>query len=59
MIEVEEAYIHCSKHIPLLVRQDRRERVAEGRRPAGDDYFGVGRMRGVGLSRHEAGKPVG
>ncbi|GGP87987.1 pyridoxamine 5'-phosphate oxidase family protein [Streptosporangium pseudovulgare] len=59
MIEVEEAYIHCSKHIPLLVRQDRRERVTEGRRPAGDDYFGVGRMRGVGLSRHEAGKPVG
>ncbi|WP_326820375.1 pyridoxamine 5'-phosphate oxidase family protein [Streptosporangium sp. NBC_01756] len=57
-VEVEEAYIHCSKHIPLLVRQDRRERRSEGRRPAGDDYFGVGQVRSAGREREVAGKSV-
>lgn len=39
-VTVEEAYIHCSKHIPLLVKDDRRRGVSEGRvRPAGSDYF--------------------
>jgi predicted pyridoxine 5'-phosphate oxidase superfamily flavin-nucleotide-binding protein len=39
-VTVEEAYIHCSKHIPLLAKEDRRQRVSEGRvRPAGSDYF--------------------
>ncbi|MEV8631143.1 pyridoxamine 5'-phosphate oxidase family protein [Streptosporangium sp. NPDC051023] len=61
MIEVEEAYIHCSKHIPLLARLDRRRRDTEGRRPAGDDYFGVGRTResSVEREREEAGKSAG
>ncbi|WP_433253046.1 pyridoxamine 5'-phosphate oxidase family protein [Streptosporangium sp. CA-135522] len=59
MVEVEEAYIHCSKHIPLLVRQDRRERGPEGRRPAGEDYFGVGQVRAAGREREEAGKSAG
>jgi uncharacterized protein len=39
-VTVEEAYIHCSKHIPLLVKGDRRSRVADRSiRPAGSDYF--------------------
>jgi predicted pyridoxine 5'-phosphate oxidase superfamily flavin-nucleotide-binding protein len=39
-VTVEEAYIHCSKHIPLLTKEDRKRRVFEGRvRPAGSDYF--------------------
>ncbi|MFF5211255.1 pyridoxamine 5'-phosphate oxidase family protein [Streptosporangium sp. NPDC000396] len=62
MVEVEEAYIHCSKNIPLLVRKDRRERLAEGRRPAGEEYFGVPQMRATGHEREhereEAGKPT-
>lgn len=36
-VRVEEAYIHCSKNIPLLRREDRRARVAD--RPAGSGYF--------------------
>ncbi|MEV7005881.1 pyridoxamine 5'-phosphate oxidase family protein [Streptosporangium sp. NPDC051022] len=65
MVRVEEAYIHCSKHIPLLARQDRRRRGPEAGRPAGDDYFGVGRLRPGSAGRErereweEAGKPVG
>jgi predicted pyridoxine 5'-phosphate oxidase superfamily flavin-nucleotide-binding protein len=39
-VSVEEAYIHCSKHIPLLAQEDRRSRVADRSvRPAGSDYF--------------------
>ncbi|WP_405145130.1 pyridoxamine 5'-phosphate oxidase family protein [Sphaerisporangium sp. NBC_01403] len=56
MVEVEEAYIHCSKHIPLLARQDRRRRDAEGRRPSGDDHFGVAATRGRERERQEAGR---
>ncbi len=61
MVEVEEAYIHCSKHIPLLARKERRQRDTAGRRPAGDDYFGVGqvRPRPGGRERQEAGKTAG
>ncbi|MEV4188836.1 pyridoxamine 5'-phosphate oxidase family protein [Streptosporangium canum] len=59
MVEVEEAYIHCSKHIPLLTRQDRRERGPQARRPAGDDYFGVGQVRSVAREPEEAGKSAG
>ncbi|WP_240506926.1 pyridoxamine 5'-phosphate oxidase family protein [Thermoactinospora rubra] len=39
-VEVEEAYIHCSKHIPRLARSDRRLS-----RPATGDYFGVQETR--------------
>lgn len=40
VVTVEEAYIHCSKNIPLLVMGDRRRRGAEqGVRPAGPGYF--------------------
>jgi predicted pyridoxine 5'-phosphate oxidase superfamily flavin-nucleotide-binding protein len=41
MVEVEEAYIHCSKHIPRLAKRDRRD----GARPASGDYFGVAAAR--------------
>ncbi|WP_248965805.1 pyridoxamine 5'-phosphate oxidase family protein [Sphaerisporangium perillae] len=58
VVEVEEAYIHCSKHIPLLARQDRRLRATESRRPAGDDYFGVARMRSIGQERQGVGRPA-
>ncbi|GGL05026.1 hydrolase [Sphaerisporangium melleum] len=56
VVEVEEAYIHCSKHIPRLVRQDRRSGAAQGRRPAGEDYFGVARMRAPGKEPEGAGR---
>ncbi|MCW2879701.1 MAG: hypothetical protein JWQ95_3801 [Sphaerisporangium sp.] len=58
VVEVEEAYIHCSKHIPLLARQDRRLRDEQGRRPAGDDYFGVAKTRSLGPERQGAGRPA-
>ncbi|MDF5752025.1 pyridoxamine 5'-phosphate oxidase family protein [Spongiactinospora sp. TRM90649] len=38
-VDVEEAYIHCSKHIPRLARKDRKD----GPRPASGDYFGLAR----------------
>ncbi|MGW4640174.1 pyridoxamine 5'-phosphate oxidase family protein [Sphaerisporangium sp. NPDC004334] len=56
VVEVEEAYIHCSKHIPLLARQDRRTLDGQARRPAGDDHFGVARMRSLGKEREGAGR---
>ncbi|GAA5060838.1 hypothetical protein HNP84_008911 [Thermocatellispora tengchongensis] len=45
-VDVEEAYIHCSKHIPRLARKER----ADGPRPAAGDYYGVGEGRPVGTS---------
>jgi hypothetical protein len=40
VVSVEEAYIHCSKNIPLLRKEDRRSRVADRTvRPAGSGYF--------------------
>ena len=44
LIWVEEAYVHCSKHIPLLRKVDATEAVAWGtddERAKGGDYFGV------------------
>ena len=39
-VSVEEAYIHCSKNIPLLMKEDRRARIADRSiRPAGSGYF--------------------
>ncbi len=46
-VSVEEAYIHCSKNIPLLSSEDRRARVADHSvRPAGSGYFTGARGRG-------------
>lgn len=41
--EVEEAYIHCSKHIPRLVKAPLRRRAwgTDDMRRKGGDYFGV------------------
>jgi predicted pyridoxine 5'-phosphate oxidase superfamily flavin-nucleotide-binding protein len=44
LVEVEEAYIHCSKHIPLLTKLDKS--IAWGTDDArlkGGNYFGIGR----------------
>jgi predicted pyridoxine 5'-phosphate oxidase superfamily flavin-nucleotide-binding protein len=39
-VSVEEAYIHCSKNIPLLKKEDRRARIADrSLHPAGSGYF--------------------
>jgi predicted pyridoxine 5'-phosphate oxidase superfamily flavin-nucleotide-binding protein len=47
VVEVEEAYIHCSKHIPLLAKLDKS--IAWGTddvRLKGGNYFGIGRGEG-------------
>ena len=42
MVNVEEAYIHCSKHIPLLAKQNKKIRWGtDDARLKGGDYFGV------------------
>ncbi|GII75229.1 hypothetical protein Sru01_02110 [Sphaerisporangium rufum] len=53
-VEVEEAYIHCSKHIPLLARQDRR--TAQRRRPPGEDHFGVTAAKAAGVTGQDTGR---
>jgi uncharacterized protein len=46
LIHVTEAYIHCSKHIPLLVPQSRvRHWGTDNPRHKGGDYFGVKAIR--------------
>jgi hypothetical protein len=59
-VSVEEAYIHCSKNIPLLRREDRRMRVAEKAvRPAGSGYFTGETGRGAGTVRPNTPVPPG
>jgi predicted pyridoxine 5'-phosphate oxidase superfamily flavin-nucleotide-binding protein len=42
LVDVEEAYIHCSKHIPKLVPQSRvRHWGTDNPRHKGGDFFGV------------------
>jgi uncharacterized protein len=54
VIEVEEAYIHCRKHIPRLVPADRkREWGTDGARAKGGDFFGSAAAR-----RAETGAPA-
>lgn len=58
--EVAEAYIHCSKHIPRLVKAPTQRRRAWGTdkpRHKGGDYFGV-RASPTG-SHHWFGGPPG
>jgi predicted pyridoxine 5'-phosphate oxidase superfamily flavin-nucleotide-binding protein len=46
LVSVTEAYIHCSKHIPLLVPQSRvRHWGTDNPRHKGGDYFGVAASR--------------
>lgn len=45
-VDVEEAYIHCSKHIPLLVQRDREVHWGtDDVKRKGGDYFGVAESR--------------
>lgn len=49
LIRVTEAYVHCSKHIPLLVPQSRvRHWGTDNPRHKGGDYFGVAASRAPG-----------
>ncbi|MGQ0844791.1 MAG: pyridoxamine 5'-phosphate oxidase family protein [Sporichthyaceae bacterium] len=42
VVEVHEAYIHCSKHIPLLARLDKQlDWGTDDAKRKGGDYFGV------------------
>jgi len=46
VVTVEEAYIHCSKHIPRLAPVDRRrDWGTDDPRKKGGDYFGVAAAR--------------
>lgn len=46
MVTVEEAYIHCSKHIPLLKRQDKEiDWGTDDMRKKGGDYFNVAKQQ--------------
>jgi len=49
MVSVEEAYIHCSKHIPRLVKTDRQvDWGTDDAKRKGGDYFGVAEAKGLG-----------
>jgi hypothetical protein len=49
LVHVTEAYIHCSKHIPLLVPQSRvRHWGTDNPRHKGGDYFGVTAIKAEG-----------
>jgi uncharacterized protein len=53
VVRVTEAYVHCSKHIPLLVPQSRvRHWGTDNPRHKGTDYFGVAARRAA------AGQPA-
>ena len=46
LVRVTEAYIHCSKHIPLMIPQSRvRHWGTDSPRHKGGDYFGVAARR--------------
>jgi predicted pyridoxine 5'-phosphate oxidase superfamily flavin-nucleotide-binding protein len=50
-VRVHEAYIHCSKHIPLLARLDKQvEWGTDDMKRKGGDYFGVGAQRSAGAA---------
>lgn len=45
-VEIHEAYIHCSKHIPLLARLDKQvDWGTDDTKRKGGDYFGVTAQR--------------
>ncbi|MBB5789338.1 pyridoxamine 5'-phosphate oxidase family protein [Jiangella mangrovi] len=49
-VHVDEAYIHCSKHVPRLMPVPRnREWGTDDRRAKGGDAFGVAAERGLGV----------
>ena len=61
LVNVTEAYIHCSKHIPLMIPQSRvRHWGTDNPRHKGGDYFGVaaGRAAANGTSYADS-SPLG
>jgi predicted pyridoxine 5'-phosphate oxidase superfamily flavin-nucleotide-binding protein len=50
LVSVDEAYIHCSKHIPKLVPQSRvRHWGSDNPRHKGGDHFGVAALKSASL----------
>lgn len=50
-VSVHEAYIHCSKHIPLLARMDKQVNWGtDDMKRKGGDYFGVAATRSDGVT---------
>src|SRR5262249_50734305 len=52
VVDIEEAYIHCSKHIPLLRKVESGEETPWGTddvKAKGGDYFGVAAARRAAL----------
>ncbi|NEE04287.1 pyridoxamine 5'-phosphate oxidase family protein [Phytoactinopolyspora halotolerans] len=55
VVDVHEAYIHCSKHVPRMVPVPRtRDWGTDDRRKKGGDYFGVAEDRGLAPHRRTA-----
>lgn len=51
VVSVEEAYIHCSKHIPRLAKLDRQvDWGTDDAKRKGGDYFGVAETKGLGAA---------
>lgn len=49
-VSVEEAYVHCRKHLPRLIRQPVTRRWGtDSRLRKGGDYFGVAASRSAEL----------
>jgi hypothetical protein len=48
-VDIHEAYIHCSKHIPLLTRLDKQvDWGTDDMKRKGGDYFGVAEHKAAG-----------
>ncbi len=60
-VDVEEAYVHCAKHIPHLVKVDRRtarEWGTDDVKRKGGDFFGAARDAQVRRARELGGRPA-
>jgi predicted pyridoxine 5'-phosphate oxidase superfamily flavin-nucleotide-binding protein len=58
-VSVHEAYVHCSKHIPLLAKLDKRIHWGtDDFKRKGGDFFGVARDRAAAQGRESAAAPA-
>jgi predicted pyridoxine 5'-phosphate oxidase superfamily flavin-nucleotide-binding protein len=60
-VDVEEAYIHCAKHIPHLVkapRRNSRDWGTDDHKRKGGDFFGAAREAQARRARELAGRPA-